>query len=77
MKPGEMKRSSSTAGRKEAIGEEKMEEERVVPLTSATIMLATIYNTAHRGKTPSVSTSVTEGQPDTNQALCFECFAPD
>lgn len=56
---------------------ERRRGKRVVLLTSATIMLATIYNTAHRGKTASVRRTVTEGQPDTNRAVCFECLAPD
>lgn len=63
----EMKRSSLAS---------EEEREREVK-TLATIILATIYNIAHRGKTASVRTSVTEGQPDTKRVLCFECLAPD
>lgn len=61
----EMERSSLARGK------------RMKECGGRTIMLATIYNMARRGKTASVRTSVTKGQPDTERALCFECLAPD
>ncbi|KAK1131662.1 hypothetical protein K0M31_017952 [Melipona bicolor] len=73
----EMKRASWPALEEKEGG--KGQRGRAVLLTSARYhnVLATIYNMVHRGKTASVRTSVTEGQPDTKRALCFECLAPD